>query len=88
MKIIKKYKLNSIVNELSLYKGAEIISCAMHNDDICIWAIVNPKHKLKTKIFHVIMTDQELKDYDDKHYIYIETIINSGMEMHIFEIKE
>ena len=98
MKVIHKYPL--VVNysglcEVEMPKGADIISCQLQGEDITFWAIVNPKHKLKKRIFQLFGTGQAMEDYDKKHYEHVATVqyaykdyMTTPLVWHVFEVHE
>lgn len=97
MKTIYKYSLcenihHNSVYEIEIPKAAKILSVQMQGNVPVIWAIVNPKHPLRKRVFHVFGTGFEMDDYDKKHYEYIttiqETLATSTFAWHIFEVHE
>lgn len=93
MKTIRRYTLGKPYHNstpvVDLPKGAKIISCQWHEmtDGISIWAIVNPKHQLKEREFHIFGSGFDLIDYDKKHYEFISTVQEKDVNTwHIFEV--
>ena len=102
MKTIYKYPVgkdvhhNSVI-EIEMPKGARILDIQMQNGEPMLWAIVNPKHSLRKRVFHVFGTGFDMDDYDKKHYEYVKTIQkvhistpskSVWMVWHIFEVIE
>lgn len=93
MKTIYKYNLgiphHNLVCDITLNKGAKILSAQIQQNNLVVWAIVNPKNAMKTKTFHVYGTGFEMEAYDKKHYEYISTVQTSqGLVWHLFEVYE
>ena len=102
MKTIYKYPLgkdihhNSVI-EIEMHKGSKILDIQMQNGEPMLWAMVNPKHSLRKRVFHVFGTGFDMEDYDKKHYEYVKTIqkvhitgsiANNWLVWHIFEVIE
>ena len=47
--------------------GAQIISCANHDDVICIWAVVDPDAPKHDCVFHIAGTGHPMPDAEVKH---------------------
>lgn len=92
MKVIYKYPLGKIqhnsVIEIEMPKGAKVLDIQMQNGDPVVWAIVNPKHSLRKRVFHVFGTGFEMHDYEKKHYDHINTVQDGLLVWHIFEVHE
>jgi hypothetical protein len=88
MKVIYKYQVDLGTHEIEMPKGADILHAdVMGVGKMFIWALVNPKHKLKKRKFTIFATGQEI-DYDKKHYHYIKTMICDGYVWHLYEVLE
>jgi hypothetical protein len=88
-KIIYKYKITESEDiQVEMPKGAQILHADIMSNGMHVWALVNPKHKLKKKTFRVIATGQEISDYDKKHYHYIKTMIDGIFVWHLYELIE
>jgi len=93
MKTIYKYNLgiphHNLVCNTTLHKGAKILSAQIQENNLVVWAIVNPKNSMKTKTFYVYVSCLEKEAYDKKHYEYISTVQTShGLVWHLFEVYE
>jgi hypothetical protein len=101
MKTIYKYPLGSLrhdlVVEVEMPKGAKILDIQMQNGEPMLWAIVNPKHSLRKRVFHVFGTGFEMEDYEKKHYEYVKTVQqvkpsdvfrSTWLVWHVFEVHE
>ena len=57
--VVWKYKLDLEISfqKIKTQKGAEILSAGLdNNNNICIWALVNPKEKKETREFQLVST--------------------------------
>lgn len=98
MKMIFKYQIRDVhhnsIQEIEMPKGAKIISSQMQNGELCLWAIVNPKHSIKKRTFHIFGTGFEMVDYDKKLYEHVATVqqpmpLHSlNLVWHVFEVFE
>ncbi len=74
---------------LELPMGAEIISGQAVLDRFCLWAIVNPDNKTKSRRFRMAGTGHPLGPlYKSHEYKFISTIQLAGgtLVFHLFEI--
>lgn len=82
MKIIYKYSLMLMDSQtLELSVGYEILTVQLQNQDICVWAIVEPKNVEQTVQFQIIGTGDKIVDEELK---YIGTVQRHGFVWHIF----
>ena len=82
MKKIFKY----IVSEsVEMHENAEILSVQMQNDDLCIWAIVDPESPKVMKHFTFIGTGQEPPNLEIWEFLV--TIQNGPLVWHFFRTK-
>lgn len=88
MKVIYKYEVGFGSSEIEMPKGADILHAEIVERSVFVWALVNPKHKMKKRSFNVFATGQELADYDKKHYHYIRTMISNAYVWHLYEVLE
>lgn len=96
MKMIFKYPLGEDIHHNAIYeiempKGAKILDIQLQAGKPVIWALVNPKHKLRKYEFQIAGTGFELLDYDKRHFEYIKTIQAghlAALVWHIFLIHE
>ena len=92
MKVIHKFPMlnlqHNAVLEVEMPKGAKVLDIQVQNETAMIWAIVNPKHSTRKRVFHVFGTGFEMEDYEKKHYDYIKTVQNGPLVWHIFEVHE
>ena len=70
---------------LEIPKGAKLLSAKMQNDDICIWAVVDPKELPVTRKFEVYGTGHSINDIGD--LTFINTVMNEdhSLVLHVFE---
>ena len=86
-KVIWKYVLNDVVNDLEMPAGARIIAIQTVRDEPCLWAIVNPKNKPEIRRFHITGTGIPDKAAFFDNSIYVGTYQVEGGEyvFHVFE---
>lgn len=71
---------------IKMPKGAKVLSVQMQNDEICVWALVDPAAELENKAFWIIGTGNPF--YLDMNFAkYIGTVQQLGGRLvwHIFE---
>jgi hypothetical protein len=79
---IWKYELNT---EIRMPKGAIIISTALQNGSICIWAMVEPENPKETRRFAALQTGEQMA-YPVHNYVFVGTILETqNYVLHIFE---
>lgn len=85
---IFKYELNLVSRQhVSVPKGSKILSVQSQNERLCLWAMVDQKEKPETRVMEVVGTEQAFKTLDpDQSRVHLETLQQSGMVWHIFEI--
>ena len=85
MKTIWKYPLElKGLQNISIPEGAEILHCAIQNDGIFLWALVDPSLPLQRREIEMIGTGNEVSEDEERKYI--STIIDGALVWHIFEI--
>jgi len=88
MQTIYKYILDSwLVGQpqtVNMKKSAKILSSAMQNDKLCIWAIVDTESPDEQRSFIIIGTGHNLASSFKLNYI--STVQDSPYVWHLFEI--
>ena len=88
-KEIWKYKINSTTNTLlEMPKGSEILSAQNQFENICLWALVNPKCEEKeSRLIQVFGTGEWMPEKLVAKRIHIDTVqLHRGkIILHVFE---
>lgn len=85
MKHIYKYKLGiSDYREIKMPKNAQVLTVKNQNNDIFIWAIVNPLEDEEVRSFMVFGTGNDY-DLSNSNIVYIDTVIINQFVWHVFE---
>lgn len=76
MKTIYKYELGKLGQQptIKIPADAKFLSAKEQNNQLCVWALVNPKNKSIPYTFDIIATGQKLSDEFGKNEIFIDTI--------------
>jgi len=83
MKIVYKYKISIFDDTLIwLPKGAEVLHADTQDDDIYIWALINPENKSEGRTFTVYGTGHEIHE----NVKYITTFFHGRYVWHVFEV--
>lgn len=85
MQIIYKYKINPRIDTIDMPEGAEILTVALQNDDLYLWAKVDPTQEPRTRHFHVVGTGTPLPELSGVNYQYLGTVYPSVFVFHVFE---
>jgi hypothetical protein len=87
MRTIWKYVLNLGATDLSLPKGAKILTADVQYDAIALWAIVDPEAEREPRRFVIFGTGHPVTVLDER-LIYVNTIqLQRGQFIgHIFEV--
>jgi len=87
MKKIFKYKLMITgLQTVVMPKDAEILSVQVQYNDICIWALVDPKNELIERGFNIFGTGHEIPETVGK-YIGTFQIDDGRLVFHLFEFE-
>jgi hypothetical protein len=66
--------------------GAQVLSVQMQGNDVCMWAMVDPRARKKCRTFHVFCTGHEISDpYDLCHVGTVQDFGGSPLVFHVFE---
>jgi len=73
--------------EIDMPADAEIVEVGAQNNDICIWAVVDPWAHTVTRQFDVIGTGHEFRDVPQHTLKYLGTahLETDGWVFHVFE---
>lgn len=70
MLTIYKYKLDGQTTHVEVHKDAIILCVQSQRNDVCIWALVDPRAPKQVRIFHIFGTGSGVPDED---LVYIGT---------------
>lgn len=79
-----KYELKSVLSDLHMPVGAEILTVQLQHDQICLWAKVNVNAPKVKRTFQMIGTDHVIAD-DRVTYIGTVQLVDGNLVFHIFE---
>ena len=85
--VIYKYKIESMVETLSIPQGAEFLSCQIKDNEICMWFLVDVENKnnFVIRTFRTLFTGEPF--HPRINWEYIATVQNPyGVVYHVFEI--
>lgn len=82
IKVIYKYPIYA-TGTCYLPKDAEVLKIGVQNDEVHLWALVNPEDIDITAQYHIIGTGQEV----EKGLRYLDTVFVDEYVWHIFKEK-
>lgn len=86
MKTIYKYTLTTEeMQKIELPEGAEILSVLSQNEEVCMWAMVNPDADKVIRTFAVIGTGWRLITEANLKYIGTVQLNGGKLVFHVFE---
>jgi len=71
--------------EISLPRGAELLSVASQGNDICLWAKVNPEAEKEKRSFVAFGTGHQIPDDLNLKFIGTAMIYDGSLVFHVFE---
>lgn len=85
MMTIWKYVLPIEDNiEIDMQIGAKILHIDNQQEEVCIWALVNPDEDIETRRFRIYGTGHPVESERDK-YIGSAMLRNSSLGFHVFD---
>lgn len=72
---------------ITLPQCAEILSFQTQNDEMMIWAAVNPENLIEDRRFSVIGTGHNINMDEVKKFIGTAQLMNGKLAWHLFEMK-
>ena len=68
-------------------KGAEILTAQIQDDNLCLWALVNPKVRTEIRVIEIFGTGNPISSYARINRKYISTfqIQEGNLVFHVFE---
>jgi hypothetical protein len=65
--------------------GACVLTAGEQGNDLCIWAIVEPEHRMEKRRFYIRGTGHELGEAAGARYIGTAHMVVVGLVLHVFE---
>lgn len=87
-KVVYKYKLqiNKVIQEVVLPLGAQILCIKMQNDELCMWALVDPDQTYNEVVkIRCAGTGHEITE--DVEYIDTVMLLDGELVFHFFKVK-
>lgn len=87
-KVVYKYKLQitKVIQEVVLPLGAQILCIKMQNDELCMWALVDPDQTYNEVVkIRCAGTGHEITE--DVEYIDTVMILDGELVFHFFKVK-
>ena len=87
-KVVYKYKLQitKVIQEVVLPLGAQILCIKMQNDELCMWALVDPDQTYNEVIkIRCAGTGHEITE--DVEYIDTVMLLDGELVFHFFKVK-
>jgi len=85
-KTIWKYKLDGVECEIAMPLHAKVLSAAVQQRDICIWALVEPEQATYERHFIIIGTGHKVPDGYNIEFIDTVLVNDGEYVFHIFEV--
>ena len=87
-KVVYKYKLQitKVIQEVVLPLGAQILCIKMQNDELCVWALVDPDQTYNEVVkIRCAGTGHEITE--DVEYIDTVMLLDGELVFHFFKVK-
>ena len=87
-KVVYKYKLQltKVIQEVVLPLGAQILCIKMQNDELCMWALVDPDQTYNEVVkIRCASTGHEITE--DVEYIDTVVLLDGELVFHFFKVK-
>lgn len=86
MKIFKYLIIPSdIKQKIMMPEGAKILTFQMQNQELYIWALVNPNNEMEERKFYVFGTGHEIEMENISIYIGTAQMMGGSLVWHLFE---
>lgn len=76
------------MQEIEMPIGAQILTIQKQQNDVCIWALVNPENNTEKRKFETIGTGWEIVQPEKRKYITTLQEMGGSLIWHYFEITE
>ena len=87
-KVVYKYKLQitKVIQEVVLPLGAQVLCIKMQNDELCMWALVDPDQTYNEVVkIRCAGTGHEITE--DVEYIDTVMLLDRELVFHFFKVK-
>lgn len=87
-KVVYRYKLQitKVIQEVVLPLGAQILCIKMQNDELCMWALVDPDQTYNEVVkIRCAGTGHEITE--DVEYIDTVVLLDGELVFHFFKVK-
>ena len=87
-KVVYKYKLQitKVIQEVVLPLGAQILCIKMQNDELCMWALVDPDQTYN-EVVKIRCADTGHEITEDVEYIDTVMLLDGELVFHFFKVK-
>lgn len=82
--VVWKYTLPKVMNDVEMPSGATVLTVAEQDNEICLWARVDPAAERETRTFQVVGTGHAELDGTET-YLGSAQINNGNFVFHVFE---
>ena len=87
-KVVYKYKLQitKVIQEVVLPLGAQILCIKMQNDELCMWALVDPDQPYN-EVVKIRCAGAGHEITEDVEYIDTVMLLDGELVFHFFKVK-
>lgn len=88
MRAILKYHIgySAEINIIEMPSGSKVISAGLDpQEDLCIWAIVNPENELESRKFTIVGTGWPM-GHELDNWKFIDTVKQGPYMWHVWEV--
>ena len=87
-KVVYKYKLQitKVIQEVVLPLGAQILCIKMQNDELCMWALVDPDQTYN-EVVKICCAGTGHEITEDVEYIDTVMLLDGELVFHFFKVK-
>ena len=88
-KVVYKYKLQitKVIQEVVLPLGAQILCIKMQNDELCMWALVDPDQTYNEVVKIRCAGTGHMIEEDVEDYIDTVMLLDGALVFHFFKVK-
>ena len=88
-KVVYKYKLQitKVIQEVVLPLGAQILCIKMQNDELCMWALVDPDQTCDEVVKIRCAGTGHMIEEDVEDYIDTVMLLDGALVFHFFKVK-
>lgn len=84
-KTIWKFELGLAITKIEMPERAQVLTAQMQSNQLCLWALVDPDAKKRTRIFGVFETGYSISE-DNITYITTFQVSGGALIFHVFEL--